>query len=332
MKWYEIKNIDQVDSPSIALYEDRLMFNLHTMMEMVGNDVSRLRPHIKTNKMPQVMERMLALGIKNFKASTIAEAEMAASVGATSVLIAHQLVGPKIERFGTLIEHFPDTRFSTIVDNIDSLEQLNKEATKKDIEIDFFIDINNGMNRSGIELGHELDQLIEQIPSYPTLHFKGLHVYDGHLRDSDFSQRKIKIEADLKHVNTLFEQLKSHQADLQFICGGTPTFTAHLNNESRICSPGTCLLWDWGYGDKLKEQSFKFAALLISRVISKPTKGIITIDLGHKSVAAENPIDRRVKFLNLNDYELLSQSEEHGVIRVENWDNIKVGDVFYGVP
>lgn len=332
MNWYEINNIEEIDSPSIVLYEDRLMFNLHTMLEMVDNNPSKLRPHIKTNKMPKVIERMLALGMHHLKASTIAEAEMAAKVGASSVLIAHQLVGPKIERLATLIERFPNTQFSTLIDNTHSLEALNKEASKRNIEVDFFIDINNGMNRSGIELGDDLNQLIKQIPAYSSLHFKGLHVYDGHLRDSDFTLRKSKIEADLKEVNALFERLKQNKPNLQLICGGTPTFSSHLSEENRICSPGTCVLWDWGYGKILTEQTFKFATLLICRVISKPTAGIITTDLGHKSVAAENPIDRRVYFLNLDNYKLLSQSEEHGVIQVENWDNIQVGDVLYGVP
>ena len=54
--------------------------------------------------------------------------------------------------------------------------------------------------------------------------------------------------------------------------------------------------------------------------------------MGHKAVAAENPIDKRIRFLNLENYELIGQSEEHGVIRVQDWESINVGDVLYGVP
>ncbi len=77
------------------------------------------------------------------------------------------------------------------------------------------------------------------------------------------------------------------------------------------------MLWDYGYDSLLKEQNFDFAAVLITRVISKPVKGIITTDLGHKSVAAENPISKRIFFLNLENYEVKSQSEEHLVIEVK---------------
>jgi D-serine deaminase-like pyridoxal phosphate-dependent protein len=92
------------------------------------------------------------------------------------------------------------------------------------------------------------------------------------------------------------------------------------------------LLWDYGYNSFLQEQGFECAAVLLTRVISKPKEGIITTDLGHKSVSAENPINKRIFFLNLDEYEVKSQSEEHLVVEVKDWDDIKVGDVLYGIP
>ena len=330
--WYAIQNIETVDSPSVALYLEHLSFNINEMVSIVEGKTERLMPHIKTNKMPKVMELLLSSGISHFKASTISEAEIAAEAGAKSVLIAHQLVGPKVDRFLSLIKHFPNTQFSTILDNMDSAELLNQKALEHEIKLNIYIDINNGMNRSGIEIGPGLDELMAYLKICDSLFFKGLHAYDGHLRDADFTARKEKIEKDVKDVETYFEALRIDYPATELICGGTPSFTSHALQEKRITSPGTCVLWDWGYGEKLTEQNFKHAAVLVTRIISKPIEGIITIDLGHKSVAAENPIDKRVKFLNLADYELLSQSEEHGVIQVKDWDTFKVGDVLYGIP
>lgn len=332
MNWYEIENINAIDSPSLVLYEDRLDHNLKEMLDMVNGNTSKLMPHVKTSKMPEVIKRMVALGIKNFKASTIAEAEITAREGAENVLIAHQLVGPKVSRFLELIKHYPHTNFITILDSVDTAKHLNRFAGENNLNIGFYIDINSGMDRSGITLGINLDKLISEIPYFNSLYFKGLHVYDGHLRQPDFEQRKHTVEKEFNDIHLLFSKLKKHYPQLKLICGGTPTFTSHLSEADRICSPGTCVLWDWGYGEKLQEQDFKYATLLITRVISKPTEGIVTIDLGHKSVGAENPIHQRVKFLNLSEYELLSQSEEHGVLRVKHWESLNVGDVLYGVP
>ncbi|NMH88253.1 D-TA family PLP-dependent enzyme [Flavivirga algicola] len=330
--WYDINNIDVIDSPSIVLYKDRLEYNLNKMIAMVKGHTALLMPHVKTHKMPEVIKLMVDLGIKKFKASTIAEAEIAAKSGAETVLIAHQLVGPKLKRFCALAKHIPETSFFTIIDNSVSLEKLNAAAKQSQLKIGFFIDINSGMNRSGITLGPDLDHMIKEIPKYNALNFKGLHVYDGHLRDKDFEDRQSKIESELKPIKALFNTLKKQNSDINLICGGTPSFTSHLLSEDKMLSPGTCVLWDWGYSEKLIEQEFKYAALLVCRVISKPKEGIVTIDLGHKSVSSENPIHQRVKFLNLDNYQLMSQSEEHGVLKVKNWEHIKVGDVFYGLP
>ncbi len=148
-------------------------------------------------------------------------------------------------------------------------------------------------------------------------------------------KRKQIVEEAFEKVNAviakqIFSEFKLDE--VKIIAGGTPTFTVHALNKEEYCSPGTCLLWDYGYDSLLAEQPFEFAAVLITRVISKPAKGIITTDLGHKSVAAENPISKRIFFLNLEDYEVKSQSEEHLVIEVKDTEKIKVGDILYGVP
>ncbi|WP_298535303.1 D-TA family PLP-dependent enzyme [uncultured Algibacter sp.] len=330
--WYGIDNIDVIDSPSIVLYKDRLEYNLNKMISMVKGNTALLMPHVKTHKMPEVIKIMVGLGIKKFKASTIAEAEIAASSGAECVLIAHQLVGPKIKRFCTLSKCFPQTSFFTIIDTIVSLEKLNSIAKASELNVGFYIDINSGMNRSGIMLGSDLDNVIKEIPKYDSLSFNGFHIYDGHLRDRDFENRNSKIESELKPIKTLFETLKKQYFSINLICGGTPSFTSHLLSEHRILSPGTCVLWDWGYSEKLVEQEFKYAALLVSRVISKPKEGIVTIDLGHKSVSSENPIHQRIIFLNLDNSQLISQSEEHGVLKVKGWEHINIGDIIYGLP
>jgi D-serine deaminase-like pyridoxal phosphate-dependent protein len=118
------------------------------------------------------------------------------------------------------------------------------------------------------------------------------------------------------------------------IAGGSPSFTVHVLRPEVFLSPGTNVLWDWGYGDRFDGQPFQHAALILTRVVSKPTAGIVTIDLGHKSIAAENPVESRFKLLNLTGYTVLSQSEEHGVLQVgaEAWESIQIGDVFYALP
>ena len=86
-QWYSIDNEDDVSSPALLIYPDRIQENLRRMIESAG-DVSRLRPHVKTHKIPQIIAMKRGVGIDKFKTSTIAEAEMTASAGGKDVFLA----------------------------------------------------------------------------------------------------------------------------------------------------------------------------------------------------------------------------------------------------
>ncbi len=330
--WYKIKNESELDSPSLLIYKERVQQNIEKMIAIAGS-AERLFTHVKTNKMPEIVKMMLASGISKFKCATIAEAEMVAMVGGKYILISHQLVGPKIERLVRLRQKYPDVFFASLVDCKENADAHNQVFARNMLISDVFLDINSGMDRSGHELDANVLDLYKYLNNQSNLKIHGLHVYDGHLRANDFEERKNQINDGFVDVKHFIETIENESLRKPMvIAGGTPAFTSHALREETFCSPGTCVLWDWGYGDKLPEQPFEYAALVLTRVISKPKKGLITIDMGHKAIAAENPIDKRIKFLNLDNYELLSQSEEHGVLAVKDWDSVNVGDVFYGVP
>ena len=118
---------------------------------------------------------------------------------------------------------------------------------------------------------------------------------------------------------------------MTIIAGGSPTFPIHAEREDIQCSPGTFILWDWGYGKILKEQPFESAALVFTRVLSKVSTDKICLDLGHKSIASENPFPR-VHFLNQEGSQQVGHSEEHLVLDVGDNSSYTVGDVFYGIP
>ena len=113
--------------------------------------------------------------------------------------------------------------------------------------------------------------------------------------------------------------------------GGTPTFPFHARHTAHECSPGTTLLWDFGYAEKFADLEFQQAAVLLSRVVSKPGSDRVTLDLGHKGIAAENP-HPRVKFIRLDDAEAVVHSEEHLTLQTDRAGEFRVGDLLYGIP
>ena len=91
------------------------------------------------------------------------------------------------------------------------------------------------------------------------------------------------------------------------------------------------MLWDFGYADKFPDLPFLPAAVLLTRVISKPTHDRLTVDLGHKAVAAETP-HPRVRFEELPDAPVVMQSEEHLVLQVEQRERFLIGQSLHGIP
>ncbi len=338
-KWYELNEPEEIDSPALLIYKDRVAANIKTMIKIAG-DVSRLVPHVKTHKMGEIVKMQLEAGISQFKCATIAEVEMLTAAGAKNILLAYQLNNAKAKRFLVLIKKYPEIEFASLIDNFGSAKMLNDLFQKENLKANVFIDVDAGMHRTGIALAagvpannDPIFDLFLELQNLPNINFEGLHIYDGHIRDEDFEIRKQKVEDAFVQVNILINKIKdSGFKEPKIISGGTPTFTVHALHNEEYCSPGTCLLWDYGYDALLAEQPFEFAAVLLTRVISKPAQGLITTDLGHKSVAAENPISKRIFFLNLENYEVKSQSEEHLVVNVKDWDNIHVGDTLYGIP
>lgn len=329
--WYTIQNVDEIDSPALVIYPDRIQKNIDRMIDISG-DVNRLRPHIKTHKMAEVVRLLMQNGIQKFKCATIAEAEMLGNVGAKDVLMAYQPVGPKAYRFASLVEHFPNTKYACLVDNEASAEYLSDIFLKKNIRNEVWLDLDVGQHRTGIFADQRASDLFVFCKKLKGIEPVGFHVYDGHIRDSDYSIRKKRSDECFQLVEKLIAAIEWLGIEKpRVVAGGSPSFTVHALRQNVDCSAGTCVLWDYGYHHLLPEQQFNYAALVISRVISKPSNNFLCVDLGHKSVAAEKPFPR-VHFLNLPDAKQVSQSEEHLILEVGDNSTYKVGQVFYGVP
>src|SRR5438445_3976661 len=128
-KWYEVLNASEVPSPCLLIYPDRVQENIHRMIHIAGG-VERLRPHMKTHKMAELIRMQMEQGITKFKCATIAEAEMTAAAGADDVLLAYQPVGPNVDRFLELATRFPSVRFSCAADNPASVSDLYDVAPR----------------------------------------------------------------------------------------------------------------------------------------------------------------------------------------------------------
>ena len=329
--WARAADLTAIPSPSLLLGREPIERNLRAMLAIAGSP-ARLRPHVKTHKMGWLVERQVALGINSFKCATIAEAEMCAQAGAPDVLIAFQLVGPNIPRLLALREKFPRTKFSTVVDEQGALQALAVAAKGAGAPLEVLLDLDVGQHRTGIAPGPAAMVLYRELAAAPSLRAGGLHAYDGHLTQSDPTARAAACVEAFAPVAALRSELLTLGLPVpQVVAGGTPTFPMHAALSDVQCSPGTCVLWDASYAVKLPDLAFNPAAVLLTRIVSKPATNRLCLDLGHKAVASEMP-HPRVVFPDLPDAQFVAHSEEHLVLESDLARPLAVGDALLGVP
>ena len=329
--WHEVTNADEIPSPSLLIYAERVEENLRRMIALAGG-VTRLRPHIKTHKMAEMIELQVALGIRKFKCATLAEAAMAARHGAEDVLLAYQPVGPNIALLLELAASFPGVRLSCLADNAATIRELSEAAAQADTRIEVLLDLDLGQHRTGVAPDSRAFDLYRLMASRPALKPGGLHAYDGHLHQADVAERAAACEAAFAPVEVLRRKLLRESLPVpRVVAGGTPTFSMHAQRPDVECSPGTCVFWDAGYARNLPDLDFLPAAVLLTRVVSKPTPNRLCLDLGHKAVASEMP-HPRVVFLDLDDAQPVMHSEEHLVLETPRADAFAIGDVLYAIP
>jgi D-serine deaminase-like pyridoxal phosphate-dependent protein len=329
--WAEMADLSKISSPALLFGAEAIEYNLRRMVVMAG-DITRLRPHVKTHKSAKLVKEQMTLGIGRFKCATITEAEMCGRAGAPDVLLAMQPVGPNLRNFWLLQRDFPKTRFATIVDDPKVAQALALLAARAGRPFEVYVDLNVGQGRTGIEPGPGAIALYQMIHQARALRAAGLHAYDGHINQSSRPEREAACEAAFIPVMALRDELIRLNMQVPgMVFGGTPTFPIHVLRPGVECSPGTSVLWDAGYASKYPDLNFRIAAVLLARVISKPGKDRICLDLGHKAVASEMP-QPRVIFPKLPDAEVLAHNEEHLVLSSPNASRFGLGDILLGIP
>jgi D-serine deaminase-like pyridoxal phosphate-dependent protein len=281
----------------------------------------------------------MAAGIQKHKCATFAEAEMLADCGVEDILVAYPQVGPAVELFSQLQKRFPKTTFRTTVDASQCAQELSAVAKAAGQRLNVLVDVDIGMHRTGTATSQSVVDLARAITQLEGLSFGGLHAYDGHNHMPSAEKRETAVAELSKPLENLIRELQAASIDVpRVVCGGTPTFPmfagrATIGGCPVELSPGTCILHDYRYQSHFPDVgNFQYAAILLTRVISKPTAGQFTCDLGHKAIAADPAAGERCLFVDLPDAMEAGHNEEHLVVRSSRADQLKIGELLRVVP
>jgi D-serine deaminase-like pyridoxal phosphate-dependent protein len=333
---YRISDNEGVLTPALVIYPDVIASNIEQTLKLLGGDGDRWRAHIKTAKLGFTLRMMVERGIRNFKCATTLELLVACQNGAVDVLLAYPVMAANARRAREIPQQFPDVRISVLAENNEQVRQWRGSP------VGIFLDINPGMNRTGIEQSQS-DKIVALARAIADakLEFRGLHYYDGQFGGVAEGERTKAAHRGYDRLLEIVSELERSGISVQeVITSGTPTFPCSLSYEGfrrgkflHRVSPGTVVYCDATSLEQLpKEYGYCPAALVLTRVVSAPHAGMITCDAGHKAVSADAGVPT---CLVVGHPELtpLSPSEEHLPLAMkEGAMGPQVGEALYLIP
>jgi D-serine deaminase-like pyridoxal phosphate-dependent protein len=331
---YRIEDSSEIITPALIVFRQLLERNVERMIEIAGRP-DRLRPHCKTHKISEVVELQLRSGIGKHKCATLAEAEMLARAGAKDIFLAYNLVGPNVKRAVDLLRAYPGVSLSVTADHPGPLAQLGEVARRSGMAIDVLLDIDTGMHRTGAAIGDRAKTLYEGIVETPGVSPGGLHVYDGHNHQRSIVQRRASVHAAWADVISFRDELVASGWTVpRIVAGGSGTFPVYaaIDEPTLELSPGTVVFHDAGYADAFPDLRFDIAALLLTRVVSRPGEDRVTCDLGTKACASDPPEGNRLVFPDLPEAKQVLQNEEHLVLQTPRASQFQPGEELLAIP
>lgn len=333
---YRVAGIDDVLTPALVVYPERIASNIARTLDLLAGNADRWRVHIKTAKLDYTLRMLVDRGVRNFKCATTLELLEACRTGAADVLFAYPAVGANARRVREIADAFPGVRISVLAENEEQVQQWQGSS------VGVFLDINPGMNRTGIEQGHRDEVLkLVRVVGNAGLDFRGLHYYDGHYGGLDERQRTAAAHTGYDSLLSLVSEIERTGVNVpEVITAGTPTVPCSLAYEGfrrkgfvHRVSPGTVVYNDATSLAQLpSEYAYRPAVLVLTRLVSRPRAGVVTCDAGHKAVSADAGVPTCVA-VGHPELTPLSPSEEHLPMAVAgNAAGPQVGEVLYLLP
>jgi D-serine deaminase-like pyridoxal phosphate-dependent protein len=338
---YRVAGIEDVLTPALVIYPEIVASNIARTLHLLGGDPDRWRPHIKTAKLAYTLRMLVERGIRNFKCATTLELLVACDSGAADVLLAYPVVSANARRVLEIANQFSSARISVLVENEEQMRQWQGSSAG------VFVDINPGMNRTGVEQD-QTDKVVRLVRAIEEaeLQFRGLHYYDGQYGGLDEPERTAAAHTGYGRLLKLVSATQNSGMSVpEVITAGTPTFPCSLSYQGfhgagfiHRVSPGTIIYCDATSLAQLPaEYGYAPAALVLTRVVSRPHDGIITCDAGHKAVSADAGVPTCV-VAGHPELTPLTPSEEHLPIALNlmemnrQTEGPQVGEALYLLP
>lgn len=317
-------DIAALDTPAVLIDIDRVEANLKRVQAYADKHGLKLRPHIKTHKLPRFARRAMELGAVGITVQKLGEAEVFADAGITEIFLPYNIIGAaKLARLKALHER---VHISVTADSPETVDGLSATFATAPVPLTVLVECDTGMGRCGVQTPAQAWALAEKIAKSPGLRFGGLMTYPA----------AGQVEANAAWLAAAKLALTSAGLVPEIVSnGGTPDiWRAHEVTAATEHRPGTYIYMD-RYQVAKGVGTFDDCALtVLATVVSRPTENRAIIDAGSKALTSDT--------LGLTGFGLIEAypeavivglSEEHGTIDLSNCaSKPRIGDKLRIIP
>ncbi len=318
------RTMADLDTPALWADLDTLEQNIAELAQHFRAAGVHWRPHVKGIRVPAIAQKAIDAGAIGVTCATIREAELMAASGIKDVLIANQIVGErKISRLAQLRQR---ADVKVIVDNADNIRELSAAASGQSLRFGVLIDVNTGMDRTGLPPGPAVVELAKAVDQREGLRFLGLMSWEGHtLAIANVEQRARATAGAIKQLVAMADDCRAAGLEVTIVSGGgsgTYQTTPFIKGMTEIQAGGAIfcdvIYQSWG----VETTPCLFVRSIVS---SRPAPDRIVIDAGFKSLPVWHAQPRGI---NLESVKSHVSSAEHGILTLERANEcVKVGDL-----
>lgn len=266
--------VEDLETPVPVIDLDRVEHNLSKLQAYCDSHTLRLRPHIKTHKIPAMARRQLELGACGITCQKLGEAEVMADAGIDDILISYPLIGPvKAMRLAALADR---VTMRVAVDNPLALETAAQAARASGKPIGVLVEFDSGNKRTGVVSVEQALGLARRIADTGGLRFDGLMTYPSSAATATFVAKAKPMFA---------------KAGLEIAIvsgGGTPkAWHAHEIAGLTEVRVGTYIYQDRATVAAGAATLAECALHVHATIISRPTEDRAIMDAGTKSLTSD---------------------------------------------
>lgn len=330
-----MREIAALTTPAPLVDVDRMTSNLDRMAAYVKRHGLRLRPHIKTHKIPALATMQLERGAEGVTVATVHEATVMATV-CDDILMAYPPVGqPRIDGILSL----PASVAVTVaLDSATALDALSRAAAAARRTIGVLVEMDLGMRRVGLADTDALLELASRASAAPGIDYRGVLFYPGHIRQHVDRQEE-SVTALSGALGQRLDALRNAGLQPEVVSGGsTPAaFVSHTIPGLTSIRPGTYIFNDRTTAALGACRTEDCALTVLARVVSTAVPGQAVVDAGSKALGRE-PLragnhDGFGEVLGRPEVTVAAMSEEHGILDLGRSDwRPAVGDLVRIIP